>query len=73
MLQLEAKATGRRKITPAMLAAQVARPSYWDATKKGTVLGALKRAADPLGIARRVVELIDTLMAHTRQGALLAV
>jgi len=65
MLEIEAKATGRRRITAAMLAAQVARPSYWDATRKGTVLAALKRAADPLGIARRVVELIDTLMAHT--------
>lgn len=65
MLEIEAKATGRRKVTAAMLAAQVARPSYWDATRKGTVLAALKRAADPLAIPRRVVELVDTLMAFT--------
>lgn len=65
MLEIEAKATGRRKVTTAMLAAQVARPSYWDATRKGTVLAALKRAADPLAIPRRVVELVDTLMAFT--------
>lgn len=66
MLQTEARPTGRRRITPAMIAAQAALPSYWEGTRKGTVLAALKRAADALGIARRVIDLIDALMSFTR-------
>lgn len=65
MLQAQATPTGRRKITPAMLAARAARPSCYEPTKRGTVLAALKRAADAIGCPAKVIRLIDELMGCT--------
>ena len=58
--------TGRRKITPAMIAARAARPTTWQPVKRGEALSALKRAAPALGIPRQVVTLIDYLVGRTR-------
>lgn len=65
MLQAQAAPTGRRKITPAMLAARASRPNCYEPTKRGTVLGALKRAADAIGCPTKVIGLIDELMGCT--------
>ena len=58
--------TGRRKITPAMIAARAARPTTWQPVKRGEALSALKRAATALGIPRQVVTLMDYLVGRTR-------
>lgn len=58
--------TGRRKITPTMIAARAARPTTWQPVKRGTALSALKRAAPALGIPRQVVTLMDYLVGRTR-------
>jgi replication initiation protein RepC len=58
--------TGRRKITPAMIAARAARPTTWQPIKRGEALSALKRAAPALGIPRQVVTLLDYLVGRTR-------
>lgn len=58
--------TGRRKITPAMIAARAARPTTWQPVKRGEALSALKRAAPALGIPRQVVTLMDYLVGRTR-------
>ena len=58
--------TGRRKITPAMIAARAARPTTWQPVKRGEALSALKRAAPALGIPRPVVTLMDYLVGRTR-------
>ena len=60
--------TGRRKITPAMIAAKAARPTTWQPVKRGEALSALKRAAPALGIPRQVVTLIDYLVGRTRDA-----
>lgn len=65
-MHAETVPTGRRKITPAMLAYRATRPSYYDQTKPGLVLGALKRAAEALGCPQRVLALIDYLIGCTR-------
>ena len=58
--------TGRRKITPAMIAAKAARPTRWLPVKRGEALSALKRAAPALGIPRQVVTMMDYLVGRTR-------
>ena len=60
--------TGRRKITPAMIAAKAVRPMTWQPVKRGEALSALKRAAPALGIPRQVVTLIDYLVGRTRDA-----
>ncbi|ONF49426.1 plasmid replication protein RepC [Methylobacterium radiotolerans] len=65
MLQVSPALTGRRKITPAMLSARAARPSSYEPTKRGTVLAALKRAAEPIGCPFKLVVLIDYLVGCT--------
>lgn len=65
-MHAETVPTGRRKITPAMLAHRATRPSCYEPTKPGLVLGALKRAAEALGCPQRVLALIDYLMGCTR-------
>ena len=60
--------TGRRKITPAMIAARAARPTTWHPVKRGEALSALKRAAPALGIPRQVVTLMDYLVGRTRDA-----
>lgn len=65
MLQAVSAPTGRRKITPPMLAARALRPSSYEPTKRGTVLSALKRASDSIGCPEKVIRLIDALMGCT--------
>ena len=60
--------TGRRKITPAMIAARAARPTTWQPVKRGEALSALKRAAPALRIPRQVVTLVDYLVGRTRDA-----
>ncbi len=66
MMHADTVPTGRRKITPAMLAASAARPSCYDPTKPGLVWGTLKRVSELLGIPQRLLALIDYLMGCTR-------
>ena len=66
MMHAETVPTGRRKITPAMLAASAARPTFYDPTKPGLVWGTLKRVSELLGIPQRLLALIDYLMGCTR-------
>ena len=58
--------TGLRKITLSQLRAETARAAPFAPTTPGRVLAAFKRAAPALGVSRRVVDLIDTLMSHSR-------
>lgn len=60
-----ARPTGRRRITPRMLAARAARPPSYAPTKPGLALGALKRAAEAIGCPARVVQLVDYLIGCT--------
>ena len=61
--QTAPRPTGRRKITPAQAAAEAAGPVPFPPTTPGRVLAAFKRAAPALGVSRRVVDFIDTLMS----------
>ena len=58
--------TGRRKLTRRMLEAQAAKPAEWEAAPRGVVMGAFKRAALPLGVPPRVVDLVDYLVGCTK-------
>ncbi len=58
--------TGLRKITIPQFKAEAAGPVPFSPASPGRVLAAFKRAAPPMGIPRRVVDLIDTLMSHSR-------
>lgn len=64
----QAPPTGRRRVTPPMIAAQAACPTEWDPARRGQALSALKRAAPALGVPRRVVELVDYLVGCTQEG-----
>lgn len=57
--------TGRRRLTPQMLAARATRPATWEPVKRGQALSALKRAAPALGIPGAVVGLLDYLVGRT--------
>ncbi len=58
--------TGRRKITPPQLRAEVARGVPLSPSSPGRALAALKRAAAALGVPRRVVDLVDCLMSYSQ-------
>ncbi len=57
--------TGRRKITPPQFRAEAAGAVPLSPTSPGRVLAAFKRAAAALGVPRRLVDLIDCLMAYS--------
>ncbi len=57
--------TGRRKITPPQLRAEMAGGVPLSPTSPGRALAAFKRAAPALGVPRRVVDLIDCLMSYS--------
>jgi len=62
--------TGRRKITPNQLHAEltaVSQPIRPPATTPGRVLAAFKRAEPALGVAAQVVKLMDYLVGRTRE------
>ena len=57
--------TGRRKITPPQLRAEVAGAVPLPPTSPGRALAAFKRAAAALGVPRRVVDLVVCLMSYS--------
>ncbi len=57
--------TGRRKITPLQLRAEAAGGVPIPPSSPGRALAAFKRAAAALGVPRRVVDLIDSLMSYS--------
>ena len=65
-VQTPLRPTGRRKITLPQLQAEAAGPVPFSPASPGRVLAAFKRAAPALGVSRRVVDLVDTLMSHNR-------
>jgi len=66
MQTIEFRPTGRRKITPAIVAARTVRPAAYNEETKGRVLSALKHASAALGVPRRVVDMIDYLVGRTQ-------
>lgn len=66
MTTCQAIPTGRRKITPQMLAARSTRPASYEPTKPGIVLSAFKRAHEAIGCPFKVVALIDYLVGRTK-------
>ncbi len=58
--------TGRRKITPPQLRAEAARSVPLSPSSPGRALAGFKRAAPALGVPRRVVDLVDSLMSYSQ-------
>ena len=65
-VQIPSRPTGLRKITVSQLQAEAAGPVPFSPASPGRMLAAFKRAAPALGVSRRVVDLVDTLMSHNR-------
>lgn len=65
-VQTPLRPTGLRKITVPQLQAEAAGPVPFSPASPGRMLAAFKRAAPALGVSRRVVDLVDTLMSHNR-------
>jgi replication initiation protein RepC len=57
--------SGRRRITAAQLHATAGLTGTYAAVSPGQVLATFKKAAPALGISRRLVDFIDTLMSRT--------
>lgn len=70
MQRQQARPSGRRKITPAQLHAElsaIAVPGRPSAMTPGRALAAFKRAEPALGVAAKVVKLVDYLIGCTRE------
>ena len=65
-VQTPLRPTGLRKITVPQLQAEAAGPVPFSPASPGRMLAAFKRAAPALGVSRRVVDLVDTMMSHNR-------
>jgi len=65
-VQIPLRPTGLRKITVPQLQAEAAGPVPFSPASPGRILAAFKRAGPALGVSRRVVDLVDTLMSHNR-------